>query len=253
MLDSSMVGKGVTPLYTAGVEIWMRPHPDFRFLRIGLMSLDFVLNCSAFDIIPSMKSVDALPAPPPDIVQESQDRLAGLIAAIAKGDEQALGAFYDAAVSRVFGLALRIVRQHGAAEEVAEDVFIQVWQQAGRFDSSRGKPLTWLLTICRSRALDYLRRQDQAISHPEPETLAAEPDDERADPQDILLAIERNSRLYAILEQLLPIQRQLLALAFFRGLTHQEIADHTQLPLGTVKSHVRKALDRMREQLVEIS
>ena len=217
------------------------------------MSLDVALNCSAFDIMPPMKPVDAPPAPRPDPIQESQDRLAGLIVAIAKGDEQALGVFYDATVSRVFGLALRILRQQQAAEEVAEDVFMQVWQQAGRFDGGRGKPLTWVLTICRSRALDYLRRQDEAISHPEPETLSAEPFDERADPQDILLAMERNSRLYAILEQLLPIQRQLLALAFFRGLTHQEIADHTQLPLGTVKSHVRKALDRMREQLVEIS
>ena len=200
-----------------------------------------------------MKSADVLPTPRPDPVQESQNLLAELIAAIAKGDEQALGAFYDATVSRVFGLALRIVRQRDAAEEVAEDVFMQAWQQAGRFDASRGKPLTSLLTICRSRALDYLRREDEAVSHPEPETLTVEPYDERADPQDMLLTVERNSRLYAILDKLLPIQRQLLALAFFRGLTHQEIADHTQLPLGTVKSHVRKALDEMREQLVEIN
>lgn len=203
---------------------------------------------SASAIMPTMKTADVLSHP----IQEPQGDLMGWVAAIAKGDEQALGAFYDATVSRVFGLALRIVRQRDAAEEVAEDVYMQVWQQAGRFDSSRGKPLTWLLTICRSRALDYLRREDEAISHPEPETLTAQPYDEHSDPQDLLLAIERNSRLHGILNQLSPVQRQLLALAFFRGLTHQEIADHTHLPLGTVKSHVRKALDTMREQWMEM-
>ena len=227
----------------------MWPHPSFRIVRIGLMNLDLVLNRSAFAIMPTMKTADALS----DHIHEPQGDLTGWIISIVNGDEKALGAFYDATVSRVFGLALRIVRQRDAAEEVAEDVYMQVWQQAGRFDASRGKPLTWLLTICRSRALDYLRREDEAVSHPEPETLTVEPYDERADPQDMLLAMERNSRLYAILDKLLPIQRQLLALAFFRGLTHQEIADHTRLPLGTVKSHVRKALDEMREQLVEIN
>ena len=171
------------------------------------------------------------------------------LAAIAKGDERALGSFYDATVSRLFGLALRIVRQREAAEEVVEDVYMQVWQQAGRFDVSRGRPLTWLLTICRSRALDFLRRDDKAMAHPAPETLVTEPSDDRANPQDMLLLMERNTRLYAILEQLPSVQRQLLALAFFRGMTHQEIADHIQFPLGTVKSHLRKALDKMREQL----
>jgi RNA polymerase sigma factor (sigma-70 family) len=217
------------------------------------MDLNLVLKPSPFDIMATMKSADVLPAPDAEALREPQDNLVALIVAIAKGDEQALGSFYDATVSRVFGLALRIVRRRDAAEEVAEDVFIQVWQQANRFDAGRGKPLAWLLTICRSRALDFLRREDEAFSHPEPETLVAEPHDERADPQDILLATERNSRLYAILETLLPVQRQLLALAFFRGLTHQEIADHTQLPLGTVKSHVRKALDKMRELLGEMN
>ena len=183
------------------------------------------------------------PALEPEIEHEQS------LAAIAKGDERALGRFYDATVSRVFGLALRTVRQREAAEEVVEDVYMQVWQQAGRFDVSRGRPLTWLLTICRSRALDFLRRDDKAMAHPAPETLVTEPSDDRANPQDMLLLMERNTRLYAILEQLPSVQRQLLALAFFRGMTHQEIADHTQFPLGTVKSHLRKALDKMREQL----
>ena len=199
-----------------------------------------------------MKTSDSLLAPPRGkLAPEPELEHGRLLVAVANGDEQALGAFYDATVSRVYGLALRIVRWREAAEEVVEDVYMQVWQQADRFDVSRGKPLTWLLTICRSRALDFLRRDDEAMAHPEPETLVREPSDERANPQDLLLAMERNTQLYAVLENLLPIQRQLLALAFFRGMTHQEIADHAQMPLGTVKSHVRKALDKMRELLGE--
>ena len=199
-----------------------------------------------------MKTSDSLLAPSRgQLAPEPELEHGRLLVAVANGDEQALGAFYDATVSRVYGLALRIVRWREAAEEVVEDVYMQVWQQADRFDVSRGKPLTWLLTICRSRALDFLRRDDEAMAHPEPETLVREPSDERANPQDLLLAMERNTQLYAVLENLLPIQRQLLALAFFRGMTHQEIADHAQMPLGTVKSHVRKALDKMRELLGE--
>ena len=106
-----------------------------------------------------------------------------------------------------------------------------------------------MLFRSRSRALDFLRRDDEAIAHPEPDTLRAESADDHANPQDMLLMMERNSYLYAILEALMPVQRQLVALAFFRGLTHQEIADHARLPLGTVKSHIRRALDAMREQL----
>jgi RNA polymerase sigma factor (sigma-70 family) len=229
------------------------PHPTFDFLRMANVDTFQVDYPAQFVILLGMKTSDSLTLPQRGVAvkREVEVEHARLLAAIAKGDETALGALYDATVGRVFGLALRIVRQREAAEEVVEDVFLQVWQQAGRYDALRGKPLTWLLTICRSRALDYLRRDDEALAHPEPETLVAERGDERANPQDLLLALERNSQLYAILERLIPVQRQLLALAFFRGMTHQEIAEHTQLPLGTVKSHVRKALDKMRDHLDE--
>lgn len=205
--------------------------------------------CAQFVILFGMKTSDSLALPQRGVTApEPEIEHCRLLAAIARKDEQALAALYDATVGRVYGFALRIVRQREAAEEVVEDVFMQVWQQADRYDLTRGKPLTWMLTICRSRALDFLRRDDEAMAHPAPETLVKEPADERGDPQDMLLTLERNSRLYAILEQLIPVQRQLLALAFFRGMTHPEIAEHTQLPLGTVKSHIRKALDIMREQ-----
>jgi RNA polymerase sigma factor (sigma-70 family) len=177
--------------------------------------------------------------------------LPDLLAQIAQRRQAALGTLYDRTVSRVYGLALRITRQREAAEEVTEEVYLQVWNQAERFDPTRGKALTWLLTMCHSRALDYLRRKEPADPHPEPESLVPELAQEHSDPQDILLAMERNTRIYEALQELPALQRQLLTLAFFKGLSHQEMADHTGMPLGTVKTHVRKALERMRSQLIE--
>jgi RNA polymerase sigma factor (sigma-70 family) len=171
-----------------------------------------------------------------------REALAGIVAR----RQEALARFYDATVSRVYGLALRITARSDAAEEVAADVYLQVWNQAERFDQGRGSVLAWLLTICRSRAIDYLRRADEAESWAEP----PEPEWSRGqDPQDLLMALESGRAVTAALETLAPVQRQLLSLAFFRGLTHEEIADHFQLPLGTVKTHIRKALAGLRKTL----
>jgi len=173
-------------------------------------------------------------------------RLQEWIARIVAQDEHAMGELYEAMVGRVYALALRITRQVQAAEEVVGDAFWQVWRQAPRFDAARGTAVSWILTITRSRALDALRRRDRA-----------EPlDDERladlqsgGDPQDLLAAVENEHRLHAALRNLDPLPRQLVALAFFRGLSHEEIASHTCLPLGTVKSHIRRALLRLRDLL----
>lgn len=175
--------------------------------------------------------------------------LAVLLARIAGEDESALAALYDATCRRVHGLVLRILGNPAAAEEVTEDVFFQVWRQALRFDPARGQPLAWILTIARSRALDHLRRQDPALLHPEPTTLLdAEPRDE-ADPQNLLVACRNHRLLHAALAALDPLPRQMIALVFFRGLTHEEVAHHAGLPLGTVKSHVRRALLHLRGAL----
>lgn len=190
-------------------------------------------------------------APPSACVMPEADegRLRGWIAAIARGNEEALGDLYDATLGRVHGLALRITRNVQAAEEVAEDVYWQVWRQALRFDPERGSAMSWLMTITRSRALDSLRREDEADAHPEPETLIGADAVQEADPQDLLEATQRDHALHAALSTLDALPRQLLALAFFRGLTHEEIALQTALPLGTVKSHIRRALATLRRVL----
>jgi RNA polymerase sigma-70 factor (ECF subfamily) len=173
----------------------------------------------------------------------------GWIAAMARGDETALAAFHEATLGRAWALALRITRRPEAAEEVLMDAYLQVWKNPGAYRRERGSPLAWLLTIARSRALDSLRRADRAESHPAPETLNEAEHVGDNDPMDLLLACEAHGALHDALAQLSPVQRQLVALAFFRGLSHDEIAAHAAMPLGTVKSHLRRALLALREQL----
>lgn len=172
-----------------------------------------------------------------------------LIEGIARREQNAIAEFYDVTISRVYAVALRITTSPEMAEETVSDVYFQVWKQAERFDAARGSVLTWLLTICRSRAIDYLRRRDRAELHPNPENLRPDLMASEDDPQNLLAAIERNIALYATLETLTPLQRQLISLAFFRGYSHQEISHHTGLPLGSVKSHIRKALHALHQLL----
>ncbi len=171
------------------------------------------------------------------------------VTAIAGGDEQGLAQLYEATLSRVYGLALRITRNPQAAEEVSEEVYWQVWREALRFNSQRGNVIAWLLTMTRSRALDYLRKEDSAQLCAEPELLLMNESVCDGDPQDLLSAIQTNHQLNQALQQLEPIQRQLIAMAFFRGLTHEEITTFTGMALGTIKSHIRRALKHLHDTL----
>ena len=187
--------------------------------------------------------------------------LFALVQGMARQEQQALSQFYDATMRRVFTISQRIVQRAELAEEVVSDTYMQVWREASRYDASRGRVMAWLLIIARSRALDCLRRQDSAISHPEPHLLQNSEADENGDmqqssdapcyasPPDLLATTQRDSSLHQALLTLAPIERQLLALAFFRGLSHAEIADHAGLALGTVKTHIRRALGSLRAVL----
>ena len=171
---------------------------------------------------------------------------------IVQRDEQALAALYDATLSRTYGLVLRIVKRAALAEEVVEDAYFQVWRQAPRFDPSRGKAITWLLAMARSRAIDALRREARfrADSLDEDET-PERADDHNPPTDDLLDAARRYADLHQALQALNAQPRQLVALAFFRGLSHEEIASQTALPLGTVKSQIRRALITLRDRLGE--
>lgn len=170
-----------------------------------------------------------------------------LLQRMIDGDDSALGAFYDRTIGHVYGLALRITGRADAAEEVVGDVYLQAWRQASRYQPERARILGWLMMICRSRALDQVRRRDAVELSIELETLTELIDDRN--PADLLELSCLQGHVRTALAELSAIQRQLIALAFFRGLTHQEIAAHTTLPLGTVKTHIRRGMAAMQTLL----
>lgn len=176
--------------------------------------------------------------------QQTDAALVALLQRMIASDETALADFYDRTLGHIYGLALRITGHANAAEEVVGDVYLQAWRDARRYQPERARVLGWLMMICRSRALDHLRRRDRAELHAEPHALS-DPSDE-ANPANLLEISCTQGRVRAALAELNDIQRQLIALAFFRGLTHQEIAEQTLLPVGTVKSHIRRGMQTMQ-------
>ena len=162
-----------------------------------------------------------------------------LISRIADGDHEALGEFYDRYASMANGLALRILRNTSDAEEVVQEVFVQAWRQADRYDPTRGTPEAWISTLARTRALDKLRRRTSRREDPSeaaPGTTATPPNVE-------VLAVRR------ALSGLSAPQRTVLELAYYDGLTQSEIAQRLGEPLGTVKTRIRTAMISLRETL----
>jgi RNA polymerase sigma factor (sigma-70 family) len=178
--------------------------------------------------------------------------LQDLICRILSQDQTALTALFKAMSARVHSLALRITSSFQLAEEVTEDTFFQVWRQAPRFDPARGTAKAWILTIARSRALDARRRIPPFDSEADYETNTDNERQSHDDLPDLLSAIEQNQMLHNALNTLESLPRQFIALAFFRGLSHEEIANHTGVPLGTVKSHLRRAIIHLRAALTTI-
>jgi RNA polymerase sigma-70 factor (ECF subfamily) len=167
-------------------------------------------------------------------------------------DADALGELYDQHGSRLLGLAQRILGAGGEAEEIVQEVFLYVWRAAASFDPARGSVLTWLLIVTRSRAIDRLRTRRPAASGGAPvrslEELGEGPasgDDVEADSA----GREWRSLCRAAIGQLPEDQRRALELAYFEGLTQEEIAARTSTPLGTVKTRVRLGLMKLRERM----
>lgn len=175
-------------------------------------------------------------------MEHTPDPLLAMLERIKEGEEAALEMLYDATASRVYGLAVKIVSDSELAEEVVGDVFLQVWRKARDFDAERAIPLAWLLMICRSRALDKLRREKRITKNQCRQYENAEPEEVNAkSPFETLSRNEMSCHVHDALLQLSDQQRQLIMLAFYKGMSHQEISDYTGNPLGTVKSGIRRA------------
>ncbi len=208
--------------------------------------MNLPLNLPDSSVILGRMITDAIPAK-----VEQSEVLAALIQHVAAGDEAALSRLYDLTLSRVYGLALRITGRRDLAEEVCVETYWQSWREATRYDAARGQPLAWLMVITRSRALDALRRLDKVTYCAEPELFLEHESCPQGSPLDQLLHSERASTLKSALSALTPVQKQLVALAFYKDLSHQEISDQTGLPLGTVKSHLKRAQDCLRGVLCQ--
>lgn len=177
----------------------------------------------------------------------SAERLVDLLRAVQNKDRSAFEGFYDATVQRVFGLALRITRRQELAEEVVSDVYLQVWQKAASYSSERGNVIAWLCVLCRSRALDALRRNNTAIQQAVVVQDSVPELTDNCEPVDLLHAVEQGSAVHTALGKLTEQQRQLVGLAYFRGYTHSELAAMTDMPVGTVKTHLHRAMIRLKE------
>jgi len=166
-----------------------------------------------------------------------------LVTAIRSGDQSAMAALYDRYSSIVYSVALRVLQNTGAAEDVLQDIFMQLWRNPGAFDASRGRMAAWLAVVARHRAIDALRRR-------RPEN----------DIEDVVVAVEHDlasdadrsrtmDKVRGALQTMPAPQRSALEMAYFEGLTHSEIAEKTGEPLGTIKTRIRTGLLSLRRAL----
>ena len=182
---------------------------------------------------------------------ERDAMLAGLLAEAAAGNTTAFESFYDATVGYARALARRMVKASDL-DDLLADAFFQAWREAARFDPERGSAVTWLLTLVRSRALDLLRRQRathevEADTDSQPETASDLPG-----PDELLGGTQAGTRLHAALALLSSNERWVLGLAYYSDLSHREICEQTGLPLGTVKSLILRAQNKLRAQLTTL-
>ena len=183
--------------------------------------------------------------PAPDhTAPETSPRDLALIQRVMAGDETALASLYDRYSGIVYSVASRILNDDGAAEEVLQDIFYQLWRTASNFDESRGGLAGWLLVSARNRAIDRLRRRKVLVGLDEERPVAVKSDLESAAAQGELM-----EKVTGALLALPEAQRAALELAYFEGLTHTEIAERTREPLGTIKTRLRAALQTLRQAL----
>ena len=177
---------------------------------------------------------------------ERNARLMELLARTALADQRAFAELYRTTSAHLYAVALRILRDTGAAEEVLQESFVNIWHHAGSYVAAKSQPLTWLTSVVRNRCLDQLRRREvQTVTmDDEDEGLAIAAEDPT--PLEMLLSGADARAVGACVEALEQGQKQAIALAFFQGLSHSELAHHLREPLGTVKSWIRRGLERLR-------
>jgi RNA polymerase sigma-70 factor (ECF subfamily) len=195
-----------------------------------------------------------------DTGTQRSDALAANLARVALGDRAAFAALYRATSSHLFGVILRINPDRAQAEDALQEVFVNIWRAAQTFDGQRSQPMTWLISVARNRAIDSLRRRKTEVStvsthiatdddNEDDDRLAGLASDD-AGPLQLLQQAAQAREISQCMARLSAEQQQCLALAFYQGLSHAEVADHLVQPLGTVKSWVRRALAALKDCLL---
>jgi len=177
-----------------------------------------------------------------------QPNLEQLLAASARGDEQAFAQLYDLTSSRVYGMVLRVVRDAAQSAEVTQDVYLEVWRQSARFDAARSAVLPWLLMIAHRRAVDRVRAAQSAIVRDDKYATLTEDRPFDVVSEQVQTSLEAQ-RVRKVLHELTPAQREAVSLAYFGGYTHTEVSQLLKIPLGTVKTRIRDGLIRLRDAL----
>ncbi len=176
-----------------------------------------------------------------------------LIERTAWGDKGALEELYDRHSTAIFSLARYMLRHEAVAEEATQEVFINIWLRASSYRPERGEPRAWLMSVAHHKVIDIIRAQKRTAAASDPEdyeTLAAMPSKDRGTEEEAHLNMER-ARVRQALAKLPEAQREVIALAYFRGLSQSEIAARLNQPLGTVKTRVRLAMQKLRAELEE--
>lgn len=177
----------------------------------------------------------------------SSGSLPALLAECATGNQAAFDRLYRLTAPKLFALAIRILQRRDIAEEVLQESFVRIWHNAQAYEEAKAHAMTWMSTIVRNTALDWLRRPNLESPVELPES--ADIPDEALQPMASLQLKEEESALHNCMKELAAPERQSLALAYFRGLSYSELAEQLRVPLGTVKSWIRRSMTRLRECL----
>jgi RNA polymerase sigma-70 factor, ECF subfamily len=176
--------------------------------------------------------------------------LVELMSRVARGDQTAFAELYDATARSVFGIVLKVLQDRAQAEEVTQEVYVDAWRHAARFDSAEGSLRSWLNTIAHRKAVDRVRSSERRTSREERHS-ALESGRPEPDVSEVVLARDAGRRVRAALQQLPDVQRIALELAYFEGRSQREVAEFLEVPLGTVKTRIRDAMKRLRRYLGE--
>jgi RNA polymerase sigma-70 factor, ECF subfamily len=176
---------------------------------------------------------------------EFNDKLAGLLAKTGIGDRTAFATLFDLTKSKLFAVSLRIVRERHLAEEVLQDSFVNIWNHAANYATAKAAPMTWMTAIVRNRSLDLVRRP-HLETQDEDDFFTLNLEDESLGPDALLGQSRDRVRVERCMKELEGDQLQSISLAFYHGLSHSEVAEHMGKPLGTVKTHIRRGLLKLK-------